>query len=171
MKINKHVLWLAVCSFVLTVFLVTGCAGGQKQVTPTPSVNPSAISQPSVSVADDGVFEVTVNGTKLTAVFADNAAARELKGKLSQNDLTLTLKEYGGFEKVGDLGFSLPASDESIAAKAGDIVLYQGNKLSVFYGDNTWDYTRLGTIQNADSQSLRNFFGEGDVTVTLSLPR
>ena len=105
------------------------------------------------------------------ADFEDNAAGAALKEKLLKGDITLTLDEYGGFEKVGELGFSLPASDESITAKSGDIVLYQGDKLSMIYGENTWQYTRLGKIRDLDEKSLRNIFGEGDVTVRLSISR
>ena len=59
--------------------------------------------------------------------------------------LTLSLHEYGGFEKVGPLGQSLPTEDRQITTRSGDIVLYQGNQLVLFYGSNSWSYTKLST--------------------------
>lgn len=71
------------------------------------------------------------------------------------------------FEKVGDLGFSLPQSDEYITTSPGDVVLYNGDEISVFYNSNSWEYTKLGKIQN--SGDLKNILGSGDVTLVLSL--
>ena len=172
MKLKRCFLPGVIYLLIVTALLAGGCS------TPTPSQSQAPIASPTVTTSNtisispgEDVFEILINGTKLMADFSDNAAANELKAKLSQKDLTITMSEFGRFEKVGELGFSLPASDESITAKSGDIVLYQGDKLSMIYGENTWQYTRLGKIRNIDEKSLRNIFGEGDVTVTLSLPR
>ena len=75
---------------------------------------------------------------------------------------------YGGFEQVGNLGKTLPNSDEKITTEAGDIVLYSGNQISVFYGSNTWDYTRLGKIKDKSETELKDLLGKGDTTLTIS---
>ncbi len=110
---------------------------------------------------------LTINGKTLSAKFEDNASAKALCERLSEGSLTVTLNEYGGFEKVGELGFSLPKSDERIEGKAGDILLYQGDNITVFYGSNEWSYTKLATIVDVDG--LKDILGSGDITVTLSI--
>ena len=74
---------------------------------------------------------------------------------------------YGGFEQVGALGFSLPKDDAETTTSAGDIVLYSGNQLVVFYGSNSWAYTRLGRITDQTTAELSELLGKGDVTITI----
>ena len=83
--------------------------------------------------------------------------------------MELTLNEYGSFEKVGALPQSLPKDDERITTEPGDIMLYLGNQITIFYGTNTWSYTRLGRIDNVTQAELKEILGSGNVTVTLSL--
>lgn len=117
---------------------------------------------------EEGKMYLKIGNTVLTATLADNQAARELAQRLP---LTLDLRDYGGFEKVGSLGFSLPRVDVSVTAQPGEFVLYQGNQFVLFYGQNTWSYTRLGKIDGMTAQQLQEILGEGNVTVTLSAER
>ena len=112
---------------------------------------------------------VDVNGNKLTASLADSTAAKELAEKLKAGSVTVTLNEYGGFEKVGDLPWSLTKSDKQVSTEPGDIMLYQGDQMTIFYNSNSWSYTKLGHIENTTQEELKTVFGEGDVTVTFSL--
>ena len=89
--------------------------------------------------------------------------------ELEKGNITVNATEYGGFEKVGDLGFSLPTSDENINTEPGDIVLYQGDKVSLFYGSHSWSYTKLGKIDNISSNELKEVLGQGNVTLVFSL--
>ncbi|MBO5164610.1 MAG: hypothetical protein J6B75_11100 [Ruminococcus sp.] len=114
-------------------------------------------------------LKIEVNGTLLTATLADTAAAKEFAEYLSTDPVTVTLNEYGGFEKVGKLPWSLTKSDERIVTEPGDIMLYQGNQMTIFYSSNTWSYTRLGSIDNVSDEELANIFGNEDISVTLSL--
>ena len=116
----------------------------------------------------DNKLKISVNGTELTATLADSTAAKELAEKLKAEPATVTLNEYGGFEKVGKLPWSLTKTDESIVTKAGDIMLYQGNQMTIFYNSNSWSYTKLGSIDNITGEELAKLFGEGNITVTLS---
>ena len=113
-------------------------------------------------------MQITVNGKTLTASIADNEAGKALAELLRKGDLTLSLSEYGGFEKVGALPQALPKSDTQIKTEAGDIMLYQGNQMTIFYGSNSWSYTPLGKIEHATAAELKEIFGTGDVTVKLS---
>ena len=112
---------------------------------------------------------IDVNGNKLTAALADSTAAKELAEKLKSGSVTVTLNEYGGFEKVGDLPWSLTKSDKQVSTEPGDIMLYQGDQMTIFYNSNSWSYTKLGSIENTTQEELESLFGEGDITVTLSL--
>ena len=112
---------------------------------------------------------ISVNGQELTASFADSTAAKELAEKLKAEPITVTLNEYGGFEKVGKLPWSLTRTDASTETESCDIMLYQGNQMTIFYNSNSWSYTKLGHIENTTQEELKALFGEGDITVTLSL--
>lgn len=114
-------------------------------------------------------MQLSANGTNMEVIMTDNSATEALLRHLETNGpLTIRMSDYGNFEKVGSLGMSLPRSDRQTTTQPGDIVLYQGNQLVIFYGSNSWSYTRLGNIDNATSESLRSTLGTGDVTVTLS---
>ena len=110
-----------------------------------------------------------VGGNSMTATVTDNEATRELTKLLEQGDITIRMSDYGGFEKVGALPQSLPTSNTQITTVPGDIMLYQGNQMVIFYGSNSWSYTRLGKIDGATVSNLRQFLGNGDITLTLSL--
>ena len=117
---------------------------------------------------DDSV-KVKINDNVFDVKLENNSATQELVKELKKGNVTVNASEYGGFEKVGDLGFSLPTSDENIGTSPGDIVLYQGDKISLFYGSHSWSYTKLGKIDNVDSNKLKEVLGSGDVTLEFTL--
>lgn len=104
---------------------------------------------------------------KVPVTWEDNASVEELK-KLAANGLTIKMSKYGGFEQVGSIGKNITSNDKQTKTAPGDIVLYAGNKLVVFYGSNSWAYTRLGKI-NMSKNELKDLLGKGDETVTLTL--
>lgn len=112
---------------------------------------------------------LTANGETRTATLADNAATEALRRILANGSITINMQDYGGFEKVGDLPQSLPTSNSHITAQLGDIMLYQGYQMVIFYGNNSWSYTRLGKIDGATSSNIRSWLGTGRVDVVLSL--
>ena len=115
------------------------------------------------------MIKIKVNNNVLEVKLEDNESTKSLVERLKNGDISVKANEYGGFEKVGDLGFSLPRNDTSITTSAGDIVLYQGNQISLFYNSNSWSYTKLGKVQNVSSRELKNILGSGDVSLVLSL--
>ena len=106
-----------------------------------------------------------VNGYTFEVELENNTSAKALKEYVSKEKRTLSLDDYGNFEKVGDLGITLPRNDETITTKEGDLILYLGNKLCLYYNQNTWDFTKLGHIK--DTTHLKEALGKGSVQVTL----
>ena len=106
-----------------------------------------------------------------TATLVNNAATKELVARLRQAPVTVTLNSSGGFEIWGALGFSLTTSNEQVTTQPGDIVLYNGSNICMFYGTNSWSYTRLGHIDGLSDSELRTFLhaGESNISVTLSM--
>lgn len=121
-------------------------------------------------LADDSEkLVISVNNHTLTATFADNTSAVAFKDLLAEGPLTISMSDYGNFEKVGSLPRSLPRNDERITTTAGDIILYQGNSITIYYDTNTWSFTRLGKIDNVTQTELKSILGTGSATVTFSL--
>ena len=116
-------------------------------------------------------IQLTISGTTLPVLIEDNVATRALVAALRDGAITYTARDYGGFEKVGALGRSLPTSDTDITTQAGDVILYNGDNIVLFYGSNSWSYTRLGKIQYKSLDELKSFLkaGGGTISVTLSL--
>ena len=114
---------------------------------------------------------ITIDGKTLPVVLVDNAATQTLVAALKEGDITYEAHDYGGFEKVGALGRSLPTSDTQTTTQAGDVILYSGNQIVLFYGSNSWSYTRLGRMEYSSQTELQSFLkaGQGNVTVKFSL--
>ncbi len=112
-------------------------------------------------------MRVQVGESTFSATLKENAAVDALIAMMGKESITVELSDYAGFEKVGSLGLNLPTSDEQITTQAGDIVLYQGNQIVMFYGSNSWNYTPLGHIDNLTG--WERALGAGNVTVTFSL--
>ena len=116
---------------------------------------------------EESALKLTVGDYEFTAIFADNPSAEEFRELLAQGPVTVTMEDYGGFEKVGPLGTTLTRSDEQITTEPGDVILYQGNQITIYYGTNSWNFTRLAKID--DPSSLQEKLGDGTVSVTFSL--
>ena len=114
-------------------------------------------------------INITIDGRVMSATLADNDATKALAEKLAEGPVAIMMNNYGGFEKVGALPWSLPTSDTRITTRPGDIMLYNGNSIVIFYGENSWAYTPLGVLDTTDPDEIKNFVGTGDKEVTLSL--
>lgn len=114
---------------------------------------------------------VTIGEETRSVTMEDNVGTRALMAALQTENITYVAHDYGNFEKVGALGQSFPTADNQVTTSAGDLVLYNGNSICIFYGSNSWSYTRIGKLDNMSADEVRQFVnaGGGDVTVTLSL--
>lgn len=117
----------------------------------------------------DNEMKMRINDTAIEVEWEDNEAVAALKEAVKAEPMTINMSMYGGFEQVGSLGMSLPRSDTRITTEPGDVILYSGNQMVVFYGSNEWSYTRLGKIKNQNETQLRELLSNGNVTITLEI--
>lgn len=139
-------------------------------VPPTEEVETDT-NQDNPNVMENNSMNIQIGDHVLTATFAENSSADALIEALSEGSITINMRDYGNMEKVGSLGMDLPRNDEQITTGAGDIILYQGNALVIYYAPNSWNFTRLGKIDDVTAEELRDILGDGNVTITLSLPQ
>lgn len=141
-----------------------------QQTKPTEESNPP-VSQPNDnSTTEENTVEkmnLQIGNSSFTATLESNAAVDAFVDMMREAPVVIQMSDYSGFEKVGSLGTSLPTSNKQTTTQSGDIVLYNGNQIVIFYGSNSWSYTRLGRID--DLSGWKDALGSGDVTVTFSL--
>ena len=121
--------------------------------------------------ADEKTFELqmTIGSTPVSVDWEDNEAVEALKDLCRNQPLTIQMSMYGGFEQVGPIGTALPQNDMRTTTSAGDIVLYSGDQMVVFYGSNSWAYTRLGHITDKSAEDMADLLSNGDTVITISL--
>ena len=169
----KKIISMALIIACILATVLSGCTDSRQAENPDDDkTQESRLTETEVTRNEteeenmDRKMIVNINGNSFTATLEDNKAADTLVEMMQENPVTIQMSDYAGFEKVGDLGTDLPASDRQTTTQAGDIVLYQGNQIVIFYGSNSWSYTRLGRID--DLTGWEEALGNGDVTLTLS---
>ena len=172
---NKSITLIFICLFALLALSACGSetpTGNEMNSDVQENVS-SESADPVQSSADENKMKpeltMKINGKTVTAEWEDNESVSALKELASESPITIQTSLYGGFEQVGSIGHSLPRNDERITAQAGDIVLYSGNQLVVFYGSNTWAYTRLGHITDKTPSELTALLGNDNATITISV--
>lgn len=133
--------------------------------TLTEEAVPTELTQEEQSLT----LQMTIGNTPVSVEWEDNEAVQSLKELCRQQPLTISMSMYGGFEQVGSLGMSLPRNDTRITTSPGDVILYSGNQMVVFYGSNTWAYTRLGHVTDKTNEELTQLLSNGNVTITLTI--
>ena len=159
MKKLTAVLLIAVCCIILSA-----CNSGENETKITSQVTTSAVTTAKETIQPATTAAEQTTGTE----WEDNEAVEALKDLCRNQPLTIQMSMYGGFEQVGSIGTALPQNDVQTTTTAGDIVLYSGDQMVVFYGSNTWAYTRLGHITDKTQAELAELLSNGNVTVTLS---
>ena len=174
----------------LILLLLSGCTGSQqtKPVASEGSGSAEEVSLPVTTEAaseseaseshgtepeapggDDRMIYAHVNRKALKILAAENSSAEAFLDLLKAGDVTIEMHDYGSFEKVGALGTTLPRNDEQITTEPGDVILYQGNQVTIYYDVNSWSFTRLGKVQGLSQAELKEILGTGNATVTFSL--
>ncbi len=140
----------------------------QTEIIPTNTIdNTNEIGEETSEMINK--IKLEVNGKELTVNLEDNSSSKALVEKLKENDIVIKAHDYGDFEKVGNLDFSLPTNDTKITTEPGDLILYQGNQITLYYDTNTWNFTKLGKVEGLSKEELKKLLGTSDVTITLSL--
>jgi len=121
------------------------------------------------AIRPTAVLVIEAGGRIFYADLEDNSSAEAFRDKLNSEALEVDLHDYGSFEKVGPLPFELPTNDEQITTEPGDVILYQGDQITIYYDVNTWSFTRLAKIEDVTKEELLEAFGDGDVTVSFHL--
>ncbi|MCR4894376.1 MAG: hypothetical protein K5911_06570 [Eubacteriales bacterium] len=114
-------------------------------------------------------LHLIIGDTQVKVEWEDNESVEALKKLASEGEIVIEMSMYGGFEQVGDIGVSLPRNDRQTVTSPGDIVLYSGDSIVIFYGSNSWSYTSLGRITDKTQEEMEELLGEGDVTVRIFL--
>lgn len=168
MRVGKGLLLIFMMCLILA-----GCGGTQENKTDPATtetgktVQAGEDRQKEENEMSEKTMRVQIGEYTFTAALEDNAATEALTGMMEEGPVTVNMRDYAGFEKVGSLGTSLPSSDRQTTTQAGDIVLYQSNQIVMFYGSNSWSYTRLAHVE--DLNGWEEALGSGNVTVTFSL--
>ena len=159
------------------ILSISGC--GNQPVSESPAGKTESAEVSDLEGSDDkqtdtredkeSMMQMRIGDTKVTVEWEDNESVQALRDLCSDNALTIQMSMYGGFEQVGSIGQSLPRDDQQTTTGAGDIVLYSGNQIVVFYGSNSWAYTRLGHITDQDAAGMAELLGNDDVTITISM--
>ena len=159
-------------AFIATLLLFAACSSDAassvkptqlETQTPKSSANSSAQTEALVKL------KIHVNDTTFTATLEENSSAKAFAEFLAQGDMTLNMHDYGSFEKVADLPRSFPRNDTQIDTDAGDIILYQGNSITIYYDKNSGNFTRLARIDNVNKKRLQQILGKGNVKATFSV--
>ena len=127
------------------------------------------VEQGTAEVQKEYDMRLSIDSVEVEVLWEDNESVAALRDMASGGALSVQMSRYGGFEQVGPLGRDLPSDDVRTTTDAGDIVLYAGNQIVVFYGSNTWAYTRLGHIVDCDAGELAELLGGGDVVLTITV--
>lgn len=151
---------------IIILFIIFGFVIIRNIVNNKENTNTSKIINEENKV---NMIKLKVNDKILDIELEDNSSSKAFIEKLKDGEITINAHDYGNFEKVGELGFNLPNNDTNITTEAGDLILYQGNKITLYYDTNTWNFTKLGKVQDVSKEELKNILGNGNVELTFSL--
>lgn len=159
--------------YIVILLLFAACSSdAASSVKPTQpeTQTPKSSASSTSKVGEAPVkLKIHVNDTTFTATLEENSSAKAFAEFLAQGDMTLDMHDYGSFEKVADLPRSFPRNDTQIDTDAGDIILYQGNSITIYYDKNSWNFTRLARIDNVNKKRLQQILGKGNVKATFSV--
>ena len=165
---------------LLAALCLAACAAKAERAepaeeTPTPAIereqaeSESKPGREAPAEEETEMLKLKIGETEVSVDWEENEAVQALRELCREEPLTVAMSMYGGFEQVGSLGTSLPRADVQTTTAAGDIVLYSGDQIVVFYGSNSWAYTRLGHVSDRSASDMAALLGNGDVTLTLRL--
>ena len=137
----------------------------------TTAAETKAAETATAGEAKEKMLRMMIGDAAVAVEWENNESVEALKSLCAETPLVIQMSMYGGFEQVGPVGTRLPSSDVQTRTSAGDIVLYSSSQIVVFYGSNSWAYTRLGHITDRDPAGMAALLGSGDVKITISMEK
>ncbi|MGH0052277.1 MAG: cyclophilin-like fold protein [Sphaerochaetaceae bacterium] len=161
--------FLFVLALLTMVFLYAGYSSGTTEEPPLVVETTESVQINTQEASGSNTMNLQVGERILRVTLVENSSTEALKGLLATGPITINMRDYGNMEKVGSLEADLPRNDQQITTAPGDLILFQGSALVIYYESNSWNFTRLGTIDNITQEELKNVLGDGNVVVSLSL--
>ena len=180
-------------AFLLSILIMlNGCAGGPGHQSPAtgteqqtesteapaaetgeteiiPEEEKTKETDMKTEILSENEIRITVGTGSFIVKLDENSSAAALRELLAEGDRTISASNYGGFEKVCALGTTLPSNDVQTTTSAGDVMLYSGNQIVIFYGANSWAYTRLGRVEGLSAEDLKSILSGPETEITLGL--
>ena len=160
----KKILMLCLVGFV--ALGIAACSAPAQEADPEPAQQTQAQEEPAAEEKVSTEMKLKIGEKEVPVTWEENASVEELKKLAAGGPLEIAMSRYGGFQQVGAIGQSITSADEQTTTAAGDIVLYSGDQIVVFYGKNSWDYTRLGHVELTEAE-MTELLSEKDTTLTL----
>lgn len=158
--------WIGILLAIGFLLPFSACSPKASEETLPPTPNEESKEESEI-VADEIYLKIKEH--KITVQLERNAATEAFVERLKQGEITYSASDYGGFEKVGQLEQPLPRSDRQMTAEAGDVMLYLGDRIVLFYGSNAWSYTKLGRVTGVSAEEWKGILtSENPLTVTIS---
>ena len=154
---------------ILMLLAVTAC--GEKKTAPETQGIENFQDGSAEETSDeraDTEMKMYINDTEIPVMWESNPSVSALRNDLEAGDIVVTMSMYSNNEQVGSLGKTYPSNDVQTTTNNGDIVLYSSDQIVVFYGSNSWAYTRLGTMDLSEIEVV-NLLSHGDVSIRLTL--
>lgn len=166
-----------ILAILLSVLMLVGCASSGQVMDGDGMINPDGDmyvdeqDTETTATIDEGedmtpipVLGVIVGDSVFSINTEDNSSAEAFIDKVNHGNVQIDMHDYGDFEKVGDLPWDLPTNDMEITTVPGDVILYQGNQITIYYDENTWNFTKLGHLNATPEEILEVFGGKDDIT-------
>ena len=154
---------MVIASIVLGVLFASATCACLVQNTELGDISSSAQSKGDINM------KLLIDNVEVPVDWEDNESVRQILSIASTSDLIVNAHRYGGFEQVGEIGHNIASNNVQMTTEPGDIVLYNGNNIVVFFGNNSWSYTKLGKIKDKNLSELKALLDNNSVKLTLSI--
>ena len=152
--------------FIIIGFSLLGCSNNNNNLSDLDKTNETENPKNTGEMdSEESVFVMKIDNIVVNITWEKNDSVNELM-EYAKNGITITMHQYGGVEQVGSIGKTITSNDSQITTNPGDVVLYSSNQIVIFFGTNSWSYTKLGHI-NMNQSELNSLLNKSNVTLKL----
>lgn len=152
--------------FIIIGFSLLGCSNNNNNLSDLDKTNETENPKNTGEMdSEESIFVMKIDNIVVNITWEKNDSVNELI-EYAKNGITITMHQYGGFEQVGSIGKTIISNDSQITTNPGDVVLYSSNQIVIFFGTNSWSYTKLGHI-NMNQSELNSLLNKSNVTLKL----